>query len=244
LHHDSFGVFPTNGGPAPGQANVIATNGTYWGLARPGTSPDRQTGSWGYSALPFLEQGAAVAADAQGVTVKVFGCPTRGRARPQALPVAADPVYPGVTYVNATGRSPWCKTDYAGNWHLVRNRWPCGGSPSAGPPPRLDDVTDGTSGTLLLGEKAMDPAAYDSGGWYFDEPIWSGGSSGTARSEAAVLRDARGLEVAYSWGGPHPGGALFAYADGSVRPVRFGADRAVVSALMSPRGGEVVGQAE
>jgi prepilin-type processing-associated H-X9-DG protein len=40
---------------------------------------------------------------------------------------------------------------------------------------------------------------------------------------------------------PHSAGAQFAYADGSVRLVRFGIDQAVVAALLSPRGGEVVG---
>src|SRR5438105_4098013 len=67
LHHDAYGVFPSNGGPAPGQANVIATNGGFWGLARRGAGPGEQTGSWGYSVLPFIEQANAVVADAQDV---------------------------------------------------------------------------------------------------------------------------------------------------------------------------------
>jgi prepilin-type processing-associated H-X9-DG protein len=59
-----------------------------------------------------------------------------------------------------------------------------------------------------------------------------------------VLRDGPGISIAYSGGGPHPGGAQFAYADGSIRMVRFETPQAVVSALMSTRGGEVVATAE
>jgi prepilin-type N-terminal cleavage/methylation domain-containing protein len=242
LHHDAAGVFPTNGGPAPGQLNVIATNETYWGLARPGLGPGEQPGSWGYGLLPFLEHGAAVAADAQGVGVKLLGCPSRGRQQPQSLPPGhTDPVYPGVIYVNTTGRERWCKTDYAVNWYLIPNRWPAGGSPRTGPPPRLNGITDGTSTTLLVGEKAMDPAAYDTGGWYLDEPIWAGGSAGTARSGTAVRRDRRGVVLANNpWGAPHAAGVLFASADGSVRGIRFETPAQVMAALLSPDGGEVV----
>src|SRR5207248_2479581 len=134
------------------------------------------------------------------------GCPTRGRTQPQALPGEADPYYPGTTYTNLTGREPWCKTDYAVNWYLIQNRWWAGGCPSIGPPSGLSRITDGTSETLLLGEKAMDPEAYNTGGWYFDEPIWAGGSSGTARWRPNVLRDGKGIDVAFNWGGPHLGG--------------------------------------
>jgi prepilin-type processing-associated H-X9-DG protein len=201
---------------------------------------DLQTGSWGYCVLPYLEQENAVRADAQSEGGPMFGCPTRGRNQPQALRFSPDPVYTGTTYVNQSGRNPWCKTDYAVNWFLIVNRWWAGGCPLIGLPTRLADVTDGTSQTLLLGEKAMEPKAYNTGGWFFDEPIWAGGSSGTARKLTTILRDAPDIPIAFTWGGPHPAGAQFAYADGSVRLVRFGTDPNTVAALLSPGGGEVV----
>jgi hypothetical protein len=154
--------------------NLIATDGGWWGLARPNTSPALQTGSWGYSVLPFVEQDNAIRADAQGASIKVFTCPTRSRDQPQTLASDLDFVYAGVTYINRSGRNPWCKTDYAVNWYLITNRWWAGGCPLIGLPSRIADITDGTSQTLLLGEKAMDTQAYNSGGWYFDEPIWAG----------------------------------------------------------------------
>jgi prepilin-type N-terminal cleavage/methylation domain-containing protein/prepilin-type processing-associated H-X9-DG protein len=240
LHHDGLGVFPTNGGPQPGQVDLIATDGSFWGLARPNTLPALQTGSWGYCVLSFLEQDHAVQADLQSAPIKVFTCPTRGRDQPQTLASTVDSVYPGVTYINLSGRNPWCKTDYGVNWYLITNRWWAGGCPLIGLPSRIADITDGTSQTLLLGEKAMDVRAYNSGGWYFDEPIWAGGSSGTARFRTSVLHDGLDVDVPYNWGGPHDAGAQFAFADGSVRLLAFGTDPSVVFALMTPHGGEVI----
>ncbi len=242
LHHEfTLGHLPNNGGPAPGQVNRYATNGGWWGAADRKARPKEQPGSWGYAALPFLEQHNAVEADDQAVAAQVFLCPTRGRQQPQAVP-AADPAYPGNTYTTADGRNPWCKTDYAGNCYLVRNRWPAGGLPGAGPPLRLRDAKDGTSNTLLLGEKAMAVRAYNTGGWLFDEPIFTGGSAGTDRSGTLVVTDTV-AEATHSfpwnWGGPHPGGAEFAFADGSVRSIMFGTDGAVVWALLTPAGGDV-----
>src|SRR5262245_7920347 len=82
LHHDTYFVFPGNGGPMPGQANVIATNGVSWGLARSGAGPTEQAGSWAYCVLSYLEQNAAGTPGAQGAAGKVVGCQTRGRGQP------------------------------------------------------------------------------------------------------------------------------------------------------------------
>ena len=237
-HHDTHGCLPTNGGPAPGQVNRIATDGGWWGLADRSAPPNRQTGCWAYAALPFLEQQAVVDRDDQAAPVKLLLCPTRGRDQPQAVP-AVDPVF-ATTYVGG-GRNPWAITDYAANWYFIVNRWQAGGCPAVGPPPLLAHVTDGTSNTLLLGEKAMDPRGYNTGGWYHNEPIFSGGSDGTARRGASVGRDRSGDGFQWNWGSAHPAGSLFAYADGSVRAVKYGTPEAVVQALMTPAGGEVVG---
>jgi prepilin-type processing-associated H-X9-DG protein len=49
------------------------------------------------------------------------------------------------------------------------------------------------------------------------------------------------------WGSPHPGGAHFLFGDGSVRMIPFSAnigyglpEDAILAALMTPNGGEVV----
>jgi prepilin-type N-terminal cleavage/methylation domain-containing protein len=241
-HHLAHNCFPTNGGPAPGQQNRIATQGFWWGLGDPHAMPQSQPAAWTYSILPYLEQQNSVADDDQTVVVKNYLCPSRGRDLPQAVP-AVDPLYPWVWYTSVGNRNPWGKTDYAGNMYVLVNRWWAGDCPLIGPPMRQEEITDGTSNTLLVGEKAMEPAAYNTGGWYFDEPIFSGGSLGTGRRGTLIIRDlmARGdSTVPLNWGGPHSGGCQFLVADGSVRSIRFGLDAALVMALMTPNSGEVV----
>jgi prepilin-type N-terminal cleavage/methylation domain-containing protein/prepilin-type processing-associated H-X9-DG protein len=238
----TYGTFPTNGGPPPNGPWVISTNlggsSGWWGVADRRLGLADQTGSWAYSILPLLEQHAVAEQDAQGANLPTFLCPSRGR--PGVLPVpAVDPVYPGVSYTSG-GRGPWATTDYAANWYLIVNRYWAGGCPVAGLPLKDMDVKDGFSNTVLVGEKAMDPRSYSTGGWYFNEPIFSGGSDGTARRGTLVLRDQIGNDFPWNWGARHVAGVQFAFADGSVRMVRFGVDGYVMYALMTPAGREVV----
>src|SRR5262249_2768979 len=109
-----------------------------------------------------------------------------------------------------------------------------------GLPRRSADITDGVSCTVLVGEKAMELQAYDTGGWYFDEPIFSGGSAGTARNGTVIVPDTdRSGAFPYHWGAPHLSGAQFVRADGSVRDLRFGLSAEIVMALLTPGGGEL-----
>ena len=230
-------------GPAPGQINKIATRvgsteGGFWGVANRLLPPREQTGCWAYTILPYLEQLNVVEKDAQDVGIPVFVCPTRGRNTSYDVP-DNDPVFAGVTYISS-GRNPWSTTDYGCNWYLIINRYWAGGCPIAGEPIRVQDVTDGLANTLLLGEKAMDPRSYNTGGWWFNEPIFSGGSCGTGRSGTLVIPDQSGNAFPNNWGSAHPGGAQFVFADGSVRQLTFGTSGGLMHALMSPAGGEAV----
>jgi prepilin-type N-terminal cleavage/methylation domain-containing protein len=244
LHHfhDVHKFFPTNGGPAPRQVNSIwtATGGVpaFWGLARPTARAADQTGSWAYSILPFMEQKNIVEQSAQGAAIATFGCPSRYRTPSVAVP-ASDPVYFGVTYGNGQF-NPWSTTDYACNGYYLRNRWPDGGVPADGPPRTAEQAKDGLSNTILVGEKALDPRGYNTGGWYWNEPIFSGGSGGTSRWGTAILKDTPEKPFAPNWGSAHTAGAMFAFGDGSVRPLRFGLNGNIVLALMTHNGGEVV----
>lgn len=242
LHANNYGVLPTNGGPAPGQVNQAATEGGWWGTPNPSALPRDQPGCWAYAILRYLEQQNAVAANDQSVAVQVFLCPSRNRDQPQIVP-AVDSITPSVTYTSVGGKNPWCKTDYAGNWYVLVNRWWAGGCPLIGLPLSVTDIVDGTSNTLLVGEKAMAPARYNTGGWYFDEPIFTGGSDGTGRQGTLILSDRMAGSTGafpWNWGSPHLPGAQFLFADGSVRTVPYATDGSVVWALLSPNGQEVV----
>jgi prepilin-type processing-associated H-X9-DG protein len=249
--HDSYGVFPTNGGYDGGPVYMIkndpsgycTNDACKWGLGQPNLAPKDQTGSWAYSILPFMEQGAvkdlgtALSNGGQAVALKLYLCPTRGRQQPQTAP-ANDPFYIGCNYRTVpAGMMTWSKSDYACNGVAIPGR--------GGTLLRLDAITDGTSNTIMLGEKAMDIGYYNVGGWNWDEPIFSS-AGGTSRTGTTIVQDRRedppdifhGFYVG-NWGSPHPSGAQFLLFDGSVRPIRYGPPSDSVSALLTPHGGEV-----
>jgi prepilin-type processing-associated H-X9-DG protein len=155
----------------------------------------------------------------------IYLCPSRRNIDAQAAP-AADQY---ATYL--TGGWEWGKIDYAANSLVIPNR------------PKvlsLIQITDGASNTILVGEKAMDRANYDTGTWFWDEPFFIGGAGGTERGGTLILKDDRGIKFPYNWGSAHTGGAQFVFADGSVHVLAYGTSPATVKALLTPSGGEVV----
>ncbi len=247
LHHDTHQVFPSNGG-WDGQQTINATNGkpiyvtvtevtfhyTFtWGVGVPGLRPQAQTGSWAFALLPFLQQEAVYQQRAWTDPLNAFLCP--GRGRPGALPTANDQYG---TY--NSGGWTWSRTDYAANALTVPNRPRC---------LRLSDIPDGASQTVLIGEKSVSPLNYASGTWYWDEPLFLGGSGGTQRGfgskpgeGATLVRDAANMDFnyRYNWGSAHPTGTQFLFADGSVRLLPYATPSEMVHALLTPNGGEIV----
>jgi prepilin-type N-terminal cleavage/methylation domain-containing protein/prepilin-type processing-associated H-X9-DG protein len=145
------------------------------------------------------------------VNVGLFMCPSRQRpilplANPD--PLWAPPSAPTQWFYNASwnpswslnpgtpastplpqsfdaSHAGWAKTDYAGNYLMMPNITDkrllraVGGSRNY--PITPTDIADGSSNTVIAGEKALPAAAYNDGGWYWDEPIFAGGSGGTSR---------------------------------------------------------------
>jgi prepilin-type N-terminal cleavage/methylation domain-containing protein/prepilin-type processing-associated H-X9-DG protein len=240
--HDVHRFFPGNGSrQAPGQPDVQTLASQHWGLADPSRSAREQPGPWTYSILPFLEQENAFKAEAPArynIAPLFYLCPTKGRASPQVAP-DRDP-FNGTPQVTR-GINPWGKSDYCANMYLCRSLEDAGGGVFLGPPLAIRHIKDGLSNTIHIGEKGLDPRAYDTGGWWYDEPIVCGGSGGVVRSGGAIYRDAEGFNYrGFPWGAAHPGGAQFLFADGHVVLLRFGTPAGVVAALLTPNGGEVV----
>jgi prepilin-type processing-associated H-X9-DG protein len=237
-HHDLQGVFPSNGSwdgrqaipGADGKPMQVYTweNGQpgpwIWGVGEPQRSPADQPGSWAYAVLPFVEQQGMHRDRAWTVPLKLYTCATRRTAQAQK------PVDDAYGKYNGGGWA-WGKTDYAANGLVVPNRPRC---------LSLAEFLDGTSQTVLAGEKAVDAANYTTGSWYWDEPFFAGGSGGTQRFGTAVVPDAPKGFFRDNWGSAHPAGAQFLFADGSVRLVPHGTPPATVRALLTPGGGEVI----
>ena len=235
--HDVFKVFPSNGG-WDGQQTILSVTGTpftpetyeanmnqayYFGAGVPGLSPQQQTGSWAYAILPYLEQTPMYDECLWTATVPVYICPSR------RLNVAATVVAVDANGQYTTGGWAWPRTDYGANQFAIDNRPTC---------LSIAQFTDGVSQTILVGEKAYDVTVQGQS-WYFDESFFLGGSSGTQRNATALYQDAPGINFR-DWGSAHPAGANFLFGDGSVRTLPFGTPASVMSALVTPAGGEVI----
>ena len=237
-HIGIFNAFPGNGGYRPGNtikstsgANVeISTldilDGNFyrWGVGLPGSAPKSQTGSWAYAILPYLEQSAAYDQLDFKAKQTTYLCPSRSR--PDSVATVND-----LFGRYESGGWAWAKSDYCGNARIMPNypRYM-----------RVAELTDGLSNTYAIGEKAFDRAVHVAASWYWDEPIFSGGSKGTARAGIVIVPDGRNIPFKENWGSAHPGGALFGNADGSTRLVSDQISIAAMRALLTPNGGEII----
>ncbi len=119
---------------------------------------------------------------------------------------------------------------------------------------RFSEITDGTSHTLMVGERP--PSADLEHGWWFAGAGWDGSGVGDVLLGAREVRyaehiDCQATDVGFQPGHPgsdcdqthfwslHTGGANFLWADGSVRFCDYGMNR-VLPALCTRDGGEVV----
>lgn len=239
-HHETHNVFPSNGGQDHDQTiasvsgtptNVFTHNSTtgmtfYWGIGDPTLTPANQTGSWAYSILPYLEGRSIFEQRAWTTGVAIYACPSRRSAT--ATPVVSEDDhgrYEG-------GGWAWGKTDYAANSLVVANR------PKL---MRIAEITDGTSHTLLVGEKAFDPNLQQTNTWHWDEPFFTGGSQGTQRNGTQVMQDQPGLKFHGDglghWGAAHNGGAHFLFADGSVHLIQHNVSWLLMEKWLTPNDG-------
>jgi prepilin-type N-terminal cleavage/methylation domain-containing protein len=270
--HSTYGFFPTSGygiSSHPGFPDDINTDQTdpdglpyyisriqngstaHRGLGRPDRDPKIQPGSAFWSMLPYVEQENVYRARDYSAAVKILLCPSRGRKVPQVAPEPIDPNYDGTygqsdVFVNEGHPNLWSKTDYAVN----RDVSPTGVTAA---PIGVNQIPDGTSNTILAGEKAMDRTLYNTGTWWYDEPALSGGTAGTSRGgttgilypDQTLPPEAHNGSEYFTTGGgafgsAHPGVVQFVLCDGSVRGIPFGTAATTVQALLTRAGSEVV----
>jgi prepilin-type N-terminal cleavage/methylation domain-containing protein len=206
-HHDTTGRLPRGGVQVPliggSQADVAQTTPT-------GREP---SWSWAYNILPYLEQRALYECpDSEAVRatpVKAYYCPSR-------RPAAAHNGMAKIDYAGNAGTLP------DGDNGVVRR--------STLDALRLADVTDGTGGTVLAGEKQLNRAtfgtsaddneSYCTPGWTGDWEVYRGGG---ARPAADVTEPGE-YAPRDRFGSAHRGGFAVVFCDGSVRVVRYSVD--------------------
>ncbi len=195
--------------------------------------PEREkpeTGSWCFALLPYLEQENLFKQGGGKVPVAVLYCSVR---RPPKL----------------YGDHP--KTDYAG----------CVGTADDPEKPakedgvftkkgaRLAEILDGTSNTILFGEKGLRSTEYQSGNGAGDKgSCWTGGTIDTLRSshgeKRPPLRDLADADHERGFGSGHDKVCNFTFCDGSVRAIRYAIKGSLFQALCTRAGGEAVNPAE
>jgi prepilin-type N-terminal cleavage/methylation domain-containing protein len=158
--------------------------------------------------------------------------------------------YRGMSGVSATGFDQWAgfpsevlvnQARGPGLRGVLHTDWPGGPSPE-----RINSITDGSSNTLVVGERTTRTRIARGTFWADSFNLYS--LSGAYNQSAALLNDydaciriaSDQAQCKYGWGSFHTGLINFVYGDGSVRPVKTTIDMRIFTFLATIAGGEVV----
>jgi len=253
-HEEARGIYPDGG-------EHFWYHRTYTSTGAPEIAPNQHWG-WAYQILPYCEQQSIWAlpneADVANNAIPFYYCPTR-RA-PRTVDNQANG--PGWTH------GPRGLMDYGGNagtdcpsiggWGIRGNgltapitRRP-NGAPDRGGSVRVSSIRDGTSNTLLVGEKLMNAAMVgtqdlgdDDGGfadgWDFDNVRWGCYPPGPDIEDGGMPVH-RGKYAAQrgGFGSSHPGGFNGVMCDGAVRRFSFDIDFALFKNICNRKDGNPI----
>ena len=236
-HHDVNGTLP-NGGRGWPDPPVYLSVGT------PATGRQQLAG-WGFQVLPYIEQdnlfkganaGGIAAAQIQVISAapKTFFCPTR-RA-PAILPPNGSWYGPSGTYGHGA-------CDYAGSQGINLNGAIAYNDGGSSPLVALVTISDGTSNTLMFGDKRMDLTNLNQYQGDDNEGYTSGWDHDVIRrTDRLPLPDSRnGGWGEERFGSSHTGGFMGCLADGSVKFIRFTIDLTTFNRLGQRDDGQVLG---
>ena len=229
-HHETHGFFPSGGGP-DWTWHMTYING------QPAIAP-RQHGGWGFQILPYIEaehvwEGAGAASDVDKSIFAIktpnplFFCPSR---RSPEVVVARDWYqHPdsGKTYGHA-------KNDYAAASLDTASSYPDGiGAVTRMRPTRMADIRDGTTKTLLLGEKRINLSMLGKLQANDNEGYTCGWNHDIMRHTNREPRpDFHGTGIGEDrFGASHPTGFNISLVDGSVRFIPYTIDSEIFRRL-------------
>ena len=280
-HEYANGIFPTGGwgsnwAPDPDQGFTKKQPGCWLFTILPYIEQDGLFNmAAGQAGWPVPPSKKAKIAQMYAVPITAFYCPTRRK--PLITPCNWYP-HP---FQNADSPPVLNHNDYAANfgslaypysgWDTVYTTYDTArDADSPGPPQtfltarnwngvifvrsevKMAEVSDGTSNTYLIGEKYMNPDAYEtSGGGDFgdDEGCFTGISGDTGRSTSAQpsmaahtvpMQDTPGLMHYWAFGSAHAVGFHMAMCDGSVHSMNYSIDPIVHDRLGGRNDGQVI----
>ncbi len=237
-HHDTYGYLPNAG---EGWWNPPG----YTSLGNPQVGQAQWAG-WGFQILPFIEQqnlwagtsaGSVAAAQiaAIGAPVKQFACPARLSPR----------LISGGSWYGPGGTFNHMMSDYASAYCANANDGVIQYNPGNVNGTVLVTITDGTSNTLMFGDKALDLCYIGQFQSDDNEGYTAGWDWDTVRPTSAgpPIRDAKWCigNGQNRFGSSHAGGMNGAMADGSVRFINYNISFNTFYALGTRAGGEVPG---
>lgn len=224
-HHDQFKSFPSGGWNWDTPPTYVA------GL--PATRETQRAG-WAFQILPFVEAGNTWQAGAEiaiGQPNQVYFCPSRRGAQIVTMPDHYSPPVNGADVTHALCDYAASNRDGSG---VVRRFVPRS----------LRDVLDGTSNTMLVGDKRLNLAFLGSPQEDDNEGYTAGWNSDTMRNTDKIpLPDFIGLgDGDDRFGSSHPGVFQIALTDGSTRSVSYSIDSHLFELLGNVSDGEVVNE--
>jgi prepilin-type N-terminal cleavage/methylation domain-containing protein/prepilin-type processing-associated H-X9-DG protein len=210
-YHDSMGTFP-KGGTAPWDS----------------TAPFTTSLNWHYQILPYVEQDAVFRLTnintIYATSIPIYNCPSRRG------PTLVNGHYLGDYAAATPGDAPgsWDQFWYGSVWTVPTSANHNGVITRSGSNPKkvtMDHVTDGTSNTMVIGEKWVRRDRYQTGDWNDDGGWADGWDADVIRYTAYPPQpDANLSATGYEFGSAHQNGINAVFADGSVRSIRFGID--------------------
>jgi hypothetical protein len=107
----------------------------------------------------------------------------------------------------------------------------------------FNQITDGSSSTLVVGEKKLQPSLYDIGDWYDDRGWTDGWDPDTMRSTVCFPSpdsDSILTAEAYKFGSAHSAGFNAGFADASVRTLGYDIDIDIFNCLGHRSDGQTI----